>query len=71
MVDFVLALVLPFILMIIGIRVAYSIIGAFVVTLMILIFGLQFYEKSWIVILIAVLSLVAGWIYANKKKPKA
>lgn len=72
MVDFLLALLLPFTLMLVVTRVAFNIYGALIVTLMVLLFGLNFHEKSIIVNLIAIASLILGFIQSRKllkKKP--
>ncbi|WP_096202454.1 DUF2198 family protein [Bacillus sp. FJAT-45350] len=72
MIDLLLALVLPFILMWVVTRVAFSIVGALIVTVMILVFALQFHERSYLEIGLALASLTFGWIQSKKllrKKP--
>ena len=60
-IDFLLALLLPFILMVGTTRLVFNRYGALLVTLMILIFGLHLYEKAFYFIILALLSLALGW----------
>ncbi len=67
MMDIVLALVIPFLLMIVVTRVTFSLIGACIVTWMVAIFVLAIHEQSWLVGLIAFLSFVGGLLVARKR----
>ncbi|WP_078555770.1 DUF2198 family protein [Bacillus alkalicellulosilyticus] len=72
MLDLILALILPFIIMVVVTRVAFSVIGAVIVSVMIMIFGIGVHEQSFLVIALALVSTVAGWFAAQKvlkKKP--
>ena len=72
MLDIWLAVVLPFLLMVGGTRVTFSVLGASIVTCMVLLFALQFYEKPWYVIVIALISFTLGFVMARsvlKRKP--
>ncbi|WP_026672324.1 DUF2198 family protein [Alkalihalobacterium bogoriense] len=72
MVDVIVALVLPFIIMVLVTRVAFSLIGAFIVTFMIMFVAVRIHEQTFFVIALACLSLYFGWMAAKKllrKKP--
>ncbi|WP_332695388.1 DUF2198 family protein [Halalkalibacter lacteus] len=70
MMDFVLALVIPFLLMIVVTRVTFSLIGACIVTWMIGLFVLGFHQQSWIVGMIAFISFAVGLAIARKRLQK-
>ncbi|MBU8908662.1 DUF2198 family protein [Desertibacillus haloalkaliphilus] len=72
MIDLLLALLLPFLLMVAVTRVTFSVYGALIVTAMVMLFAFDLYQKSIIVIIISIISLVGGWFAARKllkKKP--
>lgn len=53
-------------------RVTFHLLGALIVTFMILFVAFELHEKPWYVIGLAILSLVIGWIGARRvlnKKP--
>ncbi|OLO38125.1 hypothetical protein BTR23_12080 [Alkalihalophilus pseudofirmus] len=60
MVNIFLAIGLPVLLMVVGTRIAYSVIGAMIVTLMIMIFAVQIHHMSSIPITLAIISFLAG-----------
>ncbi|WP_100405429.1 DUF2198 family protein [Bacillus solitudinis] len=62
-----LALFLPFLLMVVITRVTFSLIGASIVTWMVLIFATGVHEKSWILIVITVLSFAIGLMISNRR----
>ncbi|WP_216831233.1 DUF2198 family protein [Alkalihalobacterium elongatum] len=71
MLQFFLAIGLPFLLMVVGTRISYSVIGALIVTLMIMIFAVQIHLMSWLAITFAIVSLIAGIrISLDLRKPK-
>ncbi|WP_332629906.1 DUF2198 family protein [Halalkalibacter flavus] len=67
MLDLVLALVIPFLLMIVVTRVTFSILGACIVTWMIVLFVLQIHQQSWFVGVLAIISFILGLIVAKKR----
>ena len=70
MADIVLALIIPFLLMVVVTRVAFSVIGASIVTWMVCLVVLP--VQSWIVGIIAFISFVIGFFVSKerlKKKP--
>ncbi|MCL7746675.1 DUF2198 family protein [Halalkalibacter alkaliphilus] len=67
MLDLVLALVIPFLLMIVVTRVTFSILGACIVTWMIVLFVLQIHQQSWFVGVLAIISFIVGLIVAKKR----
>lgn len=72
MIDIILALVLPVLIMLIVTRVAFHLLGALVVTLMIMIAVVRIYERPIYEIVLAVISLVVGYYLSKKllqKKP--
>lgn len=72
MIDIALALVLPILIMLIVTRVAFHLLGALVVTLMIMIGVVRIYERPIYEIVLAVISIVLGYYFAKKlllKKP--
>ncbi|HHY21922.1 MAG TPA: DUF2198 family protein [Bacilli bacterium] len=67
-----LALVLPVLIMLIVTRVAFHLLGALVVTLMIMIAVVRIYERPIYEIVLAAISLVVGYYLSKKllqKKP--
>lgn len=72
MIDIILALVLPVLIMLIVTRVAFHLLGALVVTLMIMIAVVRIYERPIYEIVLAATSLVVGYYLSKKllqKKP--
>jgi len=72
MIDIILALVLPVLIMLIVTRVAFHLLGALVVTLMIMIAVVRIYERPIYEIVLAAISLVVGYYLSKKllqKKP--
>ena len=67
MIDIVLALVIPFLLMIVVTRVTFSLIGACIVTWMVAFFVLTIHQQSWLIGIIALLSFVGGLVVARKR----
>jgi general stress protein CsbA len=67
MMDFVLALVIPFVTMIVVTRVTFSIVGACIVTWMIILFVLQVHQQSWGVWVLAIISFILGFNLAKKR----
>ncbi|KHF41269.1 DUF2198 family protein [Halalkalibacter okhensis] len=67
MLDLVLALVIPFLLMIVVTRVTFSLLGACIVTWMIVLFVLQVHQQSWFVGVLAIISFIVGLIIARKR----
>ncbi|GAE27132.1 hypothetical protein JCM9140_3249 [Halalkalibacter wakoensis JCM 9140] len=67
MLDVALAVVIPFLLMIVVTRVTFSIMGACIVTWMIALFVLQIHQQFWVIWLLAILSFIAGLIVARKR----
>ncbi|MFC0469924.1 DUF2198 family protein [Halalkalibacter kiskunsagensis] len=70
MMDVVLALVIPFLLMIVVTRVTFSLIGAWIVTWMIGLFVLGLHQQSWVVGIIAFISFAIGLAVARKRLMK-
>ncbi|ARK32061.1 DUF2198 family protein [Halalkalibacter krulwichiae] len=70
MTDLVLALVVPFLLMVVVTRVTFSIVGACIVTLMVCWVVLPVSEQPWTVGVITLLSFVLGLIIAKKRLKK-
>jgi general stress protein CsbA len=70
MLTVLLALILPFIMMLFFTRVSYSKIGALMVTLMILIFAFNGLKQPILVIIAGVVSCVAGFIMALRIQKK-
>ncbi|BAB07316.1 DUF2198 family protein [Halalkalibacterium halodurans] len=72
MMDVFLALVLPILLMVGVTRVTFHLLGATIVSFMVLFAWFRLHEKPWYVIAIALISLLAGWHFGKrvlKKKP--
>lgn len=67
MMDIMLALILPFFIMIIITRITFSLIGACIVTWMLSIFVFSFHNESMFVIACALLSFIAGFYVARKR----
>ncbi|TWI59978.1 DUF2198 family protein [Halalkalibacter nanhaiisediminis] len=67
MMDIALALVIPFLLMIVVTRVTFSLIGACIVTWMVAFFVLGIHEQSWMVGVVALLSFAGGLVVARKR----
>ncbi|QOY36977.1 DUF2198 family protein [Anaerobacillus isosaccharinicus] len=70
MLTVLLALTLPFIMMLFFTRVSYSKIGALMVTLMIVIFAFDGLNQSIPVIITGALSIVAGYIVSLRIQKK-
>lgn len=70
MLTVLLALTLPFIMMLFFTRVSYSKIGALMVTLMIVIFAFDGLNQSIPVIIAGSLSIVAGYILSLRIQKK-
>ncbi|WP_088104252.1 DUF2198 family protein [Halalkalibacter urbisdiaboli] len=72
MMDVWLAMVLPFLLMVVITRVVFSLLGASIVTWMVMLFALGIYEKPWYIMAIGLLSFGIGVYIARnilKRKP--
>ncbi|MDT8858749.1 CsbA family protein [Alkalihalobacillus sp. MEB130] len=67
MMDIVLAVVIPFILMIVVTRVTFSLLGACIVTWMIVLFVLQIHQQSWYVWILTIISFLLGLWIAKKR----
>lgn len=67
MIDIVLALVIPFLLMIVVTRVTFSLVGACIVTWMVMFFVLMVHQQSWFIGVMALLSFVGGLVVARKR----
>ncbi|NEU30201.1 DUF2198 family protein [bacterium LRH843] len=65
--EVLLALIIPFLLMIVVTRIAFSLVGACIVTWMVGLFVLSFHEKPWFIGVIAILSFAAGLAIARKR----
>ncbi|MCT8140179.1 DUF2198 family protein [Anaerobacillus sp. CMMVII] len=70
MLTILLALTLPFIMMLFFTRVSYSKIGALMVTLMIVIFAFDGLHQSWPVIITGAISIVVGYIVSLRIQRK-
>lgn len=65
MLTILLALILPFLMMLFFTKVSYSKIGALIVTLMVLIFALDGLQQTPVAIFAAVASIVIGFIVSS------
>lgn len=70
MLNLILALVLPFVMMLFFTRVSYSKIGALVVTLMVLIFAFDGLNQSVPAMITGAISTVAGFVMSFKIQKK-
>ncbi|KGA95661.1 hypothetical protein AJ85_17305 [Alkalihalobacillus alcalophilus ATCC 27647 = CGMCC 1.3604] len=67
-----LVLIAPLLLTIILTRVSFSLVGATIVTWMILIFAVRVHEMPWYLLLISIVSYIIGLLLSQKvlrKKP--
>ncbi|WP_413378430.1 DUF2198 family protein [Alkalihalobacillus sp. 1P02AB] len=65
-------LIAPLLLMVILTRVSFSLVGATIVTWMILIFAMKVHEMPWYLILLSIVSYIVGLSLSQKvlrKKP--
>ena len=70
MLTIILALTMPFVMMLFFTRVSYSKVGALLVALMVLVFAFNGLEKPVYIIIIAIFSVVAGYVASMKIEKK-
>ncbi len=66
MIEFILALVVPFLVMVIVTRIAFSLVGATIVTWMVSLFAFSFHEDA-LTAIAAIISFVGGFLLARKR----
>ncbi|MCM3491718.1 DUF2198 family protein [Alkalihalophilus marmarensis] len=64
--EILLALFAPFLLMVITTRVTFSLVGASIVTWMVILSVISVYDKPWWLLLLAIPSFAAGVLIAKK-----
>ncbi|MEB1806925.1 MAG: CsbA family protein [Bacillaceae bacterium] len=67
--SYFLAIGLPVLLMVVGTRITYSVIGSLIVTFMIMVFAVQVHQMNWLAMTFAAVSFISGVrIAMNMKK---